>query len=175
MSTRSARPGRDRPLVAPSLRGQQSPAPDPAFALSVTRTKGAVVVTACGRLDSAGGAVLDAVLVDLIEGQGNLRVIVDVHDMTVDDPLNLAVLVAAATSADRQGAALILADPGDSLFVQLEAIGLTRAVTVAGHRRRCSSAPPPGASGRGPRHAGRTPNIEPGPASGRTDPARPPP
>jgi anti-sigma B factor antagonist len=103
---------------------------------------GVVVVTAHGPLDAANGAVLKSVLADLIEGQGNMNVVVDLHDVGWVDPSSLGVLVASAASAARRGGGLTLADPCETVAAELEASGLGPAVTVT-HRRRLRSVPPP--------------------------------
>ncbi|HET7486550.1 MAG TPA: STAS domain-containing protein [Acidimicrobiales bacterium] len=123
--------------------GAASPAPGSAFTFDITRDMGVVVVTAHGRLDATSGATLRAVLVDLIEGQGNLRVVVDLHAASVVDPSIVEVLVAASASATRRGGELTFTDPSDCLLATLEAIGLASAATVAAHRRLRSLPPPP--------------------------------
>jgi anti-anti-sigma factor len=103
---------------------------------------GVVVVTAHGPLDAANGAVLESVLADLIEGQGNLTVVVDLHDVPAVDAAGLAVLVASAEAAAGRGGNLTLADPWGPVAAGLEAIGLGSAVTMT-HRRRLRSLSPP--------------------------------
>jgi anti-anti-sigma factor len=119
-----------------------SPTPDPAFALAIARAMGVVVVTAHGPLDAANGAVLKSVLADLIEGQGNMNVIVDLHDVAVVDPSSLGVLVASAASAASRGGGLTLSDPCEAVAADLETSGLSPAFTVT-HRRRLRSLSPP--------------------------------
>jgi anti-anti-sigma factor len=102
---------------------------------------GAVVVTAHGHLDVSSAAVLTAVLSDLLEGQGNLRVFVDLHDMTVADASGLADLVASAATAARLGGELTFADPCETVAAALEAAGLgSRAGT--NHTRLRALVPP---------------------------------
>ena len=109
----------------------------------MARDLGVVVVTARGPLDATSGAVLKDILFDLIEGQGNLRVIVDIHDMAVVDPSSLNVLVEAATLATGRGGRLTLAHPPKVPLVG-EAIGRARAGGVAreGHLRSLPPLPP---------------------------------
>lgn len=56
----------------------------------IGRYQGTVVVTVHGQLDRQRAPHLDLVLADLIDGQGNLSIIVDLRDVT-----------ATATDADR--------------------------------------------------------------------------
>ncbi len=139
----------------PAGPGAASAAPGSAFAFDITRDMGVVVVTAHGRLDATSGAALRAVLVDLIEGQGNLRVVVDLHDASVVEPSIIEVLVAASASAARRRGELTFGDPSDSLLAALKAIGLARAVTQTGRRRLRSLPPPSPEADGGPRRTAR--------------------
>lgn len=108
--------------------------PVPAYALAVSRAMGVVVVTAHGRMGASEAGVLRAVLVDLIEGQGNLKVVLDVRDVSGFDRLSLEVLVAAAAAAAQLGGQLTFADPSGASTRALEAVGLGDAIILA---RRC--------------------------------------
>jgi anti-anti-sigma factor len=108
--------------------------PDTAFALAVSRAMGTVVVTAHGHLGASEADVLQAVLVDLIEGQGNLRVVLDVRDVSGLGPSSLKVLVAATGVAARLGGQLTFADPSEAGTGALEAVGLGDAITLT---RQC--------------------------------------
>lgn len=66
-----------------------------------------MVVTVEGDLDRAGYPLLEGVLTDLIEGQGNLTVAVDLGKATVD-PVAMVVFIEAARQARRLGTKLIL-------------------------------------------------------------------
>ena len=113
------------PRVAPTT-------PPSAFRLSVGRAPGLVVVTVHGTLDTSGCAQLEHVLEDLIENQGNLRVVVDLLDLTRVEEGGWAVFRGAATSASTRGGELILADPCDAVHRGLDATGLAPAVRVTG-------------------------------------------
>ena len=108
--------------------------PETAFALAISRAMGVVVVTAHGRLGASEADVLQAVLVDLIEGQGNLKVVVDLRDVSGLGPSSLEVLVAATDAAVRLGGELTFADPSDAGSTALEAVGLSDAITLT---RQC--------------------------------------
>jgi hypothetical protein len=69
--------------------------------ISVRRTLGRVVVSVRGELDRPGVGVLDGVLTDLIDGQGNLDVVVDLSGAGWCDPLTLVAFERAAEQARR--------------------------------------------------------------------------
>jgi anti-anti-sigma factor len=124
-------------------------APEKAFALAVGRAMGVVVVTAHGHLGAAESDVLQTVLVDLIEGQGNMKVVMDVRDVSGFSPSSLEVLVAATDAAAQLGGELTFSDPSDAGSRALEAVGLGDAITLA---RKCglrALAPPPRGEGDG--------------------------
>ena len=129
---------------------------------------GVVVVTAHGHLGASEADVLQAVLADLIEGQGNLKVVLDLHDVSGIDRSSLQALVAAVDAAAQLGGELTFADPNETSIKALEAVGLGDAITPA---RRCSPralAPvPPGQGNLAARRAamGRHP-AETGPRQG---------
>jgi anti-anti-sigma factor len=94
----------------------------------VGRYKKDVVVTVHGKLDLAKAEALGAVLADLIDGQGNLSVIVDLHDATAADADCLWVFTDAAERAHRRGGRLMLNEPPDSIHSGLHLRGLDRFV-----------------------------------------------
>lgn len=81
--------------------------PDHRF--TVARQRGAVVVTVHGELDLACSTHLGAVLGDLIEGQGNLKVGVDLGHVTRVHPAALGVFAAGAKLARHHGGELSVA------------------------------------------------------------------
>lgn len=91
------------------------------FSFTVSRVARQVVVTGHGTLDRAGCAVLDCVLRDLIDDQGNLCVVVELGDVTVSRLECAGVLAEAATSAARRGGELVVVDAPDGLAWALEA------------------------------------------------------
>ncbi len=78
--------------------------------VAISRTSTTVVVTVAGCLDAASARVLDGLLRDLIVGQGNLSLTVDLRDASVVDPASLAVIRTAAQLAARRGGAVTVAD-----------------------------------------------------------------
>jgi len=105
---------------------------------------GVVVVTAHGHLGASEADVLQAVLADLIEGQGNLKVVLDVHDVSGIDGSSVQALVAAVEAATQMGGELTFADPNETSIKALEAVGLGDAITLARKcgQRALASVPP---------------------------------
>lgn len=117
------------------------------FSLAISRALGSVVVAVHGNLDVPGTRHLGSVLADIIDGQGNLAVIIDLHDATALDARDLSVLATAAERAGRKGVTVTLADPPDELHEPLALLGLARLVHIAHHERR---RPSPSAGSVGP-------------------------
>jgi len=114
---------------APEATGA-SPGPP---SIVVRRCQCTVVVTIHGELDTAGARRLDDVLADLIDGQGNLFVVVDLHDATATDADSLSVFANAAQSAHRRGGTMGLSEPPAVLRRALELRGL-QGLTSTGTR-----------------------------------------
>ena len=108
------------------------------FSCDITRERNAVVVSVQGELDMAASTRLGAVLGDLIEGQGNLNVVVDLHLAAKVDPAGLGVLAVGARLANRRGGQLIVSVSSDEFPRAVEAIGTAEALTVADRRADCS-------------------------------------
>lgn len=70
---------------------------------AVRRSGGAVVVTVSGGIDAPAAGLLERVLVDLIDGQGNRNVTVRLPGDDAREPSTLAALGAAADLARRRG------------------------------------------------------------------------
>jgi hypothetical protein len=80
----------------------------------VAREAGTVVVTVRGELDTERSRHLGIVLADLIDGQGNMSILVDLHDAGATDPDCLWMLTEAAERAHRRGGAMRV-DPAAGL------------------------------------------------------------
>lgn len=74
----------------------------------VSRYQGTVVVTIHGDLDGRRSGDLAYMLADLIDGQGNRSIIVDLRDATATDPQWLSVFTDAAARACQRGTVLTL-------------------------------------------------------------------
>lgn len=79
----------------------------PNLSLAVGRGHGSVVVTVDGELAVSGCELLQGVLTDLIAGQGNLTVVVDLGKAVVERDA-LMVFVDAARQARRHGTKFLL-------------------------------------------------------------------
>lgn len=91
----------------------------------VGRYRGTVVVTVHGELDRLGAAHLDHMLTDLIDGQGNLSLIVDLHDATATGEDSVPVFADASERAGRRGGTVTLNEPPALLDRALRRRGLT--------------------------------------------------
>lgn len=101
----------------------------PELSLVVGRALGTVVVTVDGALNLESSELLARVLSDLIEGQGNLAVAVDLGKAIVD-PEAVTVFAEAAERASERGAKFILERPPIETHEALEARGLGDLVEV---------------------------------------------
>lgn len=101
------------------------------FVLSVSRVSRSVVVTLRGELDYPVSAQLAEVLADLIDGQGNLVMVVDVRDLHRVDPAGLGVLADAAHAVEGRGGGLRLSAPNRAVGDALRLAGLARLIDPA--------------------------------------------
>ena len=76
--------------------------------IAVARSSGTVVVTVRGELDAEKAKHLGIILADLIDGQGNLSILVDLHQASATDPDCLWILTEAAERAHRRGGTMRL-------------------------------------------------------------------
>lgn len=95
-----------------------------ARSIVIGRYRGTVVVTVHGELGPTRAAHLGNMLTDLIDGQGNLSVIVDLHDATATDAASVSVFADAAERAGRHGGVITLSEPPDILEQALRQRGL---------------------------------------------------
>lgn len=113
----------------------------PPFSVAVSRALGTVVVSVHGRLDTANAPALHRLLEDLIDGQGNLALVVNAGDMAVGGAAPLAVLAEAVGSAASRGGVLLIADPPPSTLAVLEAAGLGSVIVSSPLTARGGSLP----------------------------------
>lgn len=114
--------------------------------LVVGRVLGAVVVTLHGEVTAASCEVLGDVLADLIDGQGNLFVVVELGDVVIAEGERLEVLVAARNSLRQRGGRFVLAAPPGRTRDVLQAAGLAEVIEVHPERRyhpSMTTSPPP--------------------------------
>jgi anti-anti-sigma regulatory factor len=93
----------------------------------ITRQGGGVVLTVGGTLDLAGSIRLGAALGDLIDGQGNLSLGVDLLGVRRFDPAGLGVFTVADQLARRRGGTLSVTAPLPLAALAPEAVGASRA------------------------------------------------
>ncbi|HEX2047118.1 MAG TPA: STAS domain-containing protein [Acidimicrobiales bacterium] len=101
-----------------------APEPPSHFSIVIGRRLGTVVVTVHGELDMARAGHLGNILADLIDGQGNLSVVVDLHEATTTEPDSLLVFIDAAERARRRGGTVLLNEPHPTLGDALQLRGL---------------------------------------------------
>ena len=94
------------------------------FSLAFSRALGKVVVHVHGPLDADTAPALDDGLSDIIDGQGNRQVVLDLRAMTGIDPDGLSVLVDALGRMDDYGGELVVSGPTPDVAEQLRAAGL---------------------------------------------------
>jgi anti-anti-sigma factor len=107
------------------------------LSLAVGRALGTVVVTVDGTVGEEGRQLLEGVLTDLIEGQGNLTVAVDLRKATIDCAA-VIVLGAAAERARGHGGTFIVKAPPADVHAALQATGLDRLMEVLPRREEAS-------------------------------------
>lgn len=99
--------------------------------VSISRAQGTVVLTLRGVVDVATAGWLEHLLEDLVEGQGNGTVTVDLCRVAAVDESVLALLVWASRRAGRRGGRVVLRDPPAAVLVALDRAGLAGALDVA--------------------------------------------
>jgi anti-anti-sigma factor len=90
----------------------------------VGRYRGTVVVTVHGELDKTKAVTLGTTLADLIDGQGNLFVVIDLQYATAADEDCLWVFTQAIELARRRGGQIKLSGPSPSMQSALQLRGL---------------------------------------------------
>lgn len=71
--------------------------------ISISRALSRVVVTLHGTLDAHAAPRLRPLLLDLIDGQGNLDVVIDLRDVAVIDHAGIGVLLGASERMHHHG------------------------------------------------------------------------
>ena len=98
--------------------------------MSIARVDGTVVLTLRGVVDEAGGRSLEHLLEDLVDGQGNRHLTVDLAGVETIDRSVLALLVSVAGRALRHGGHLVLRQPSGAVVEVIERARLTDALEV---------------------------------------------
>lgn len=128
------------------------PSSAPSRTVVVGRYGGAVVVTLHGDIDQAASTRLAGVLGDIIDGQGNLAVVVDLHDVGWIVRAGVDVLAAAAASIASHWGELLLGGATGVVFDAIARAGLSP--IEPGHRALSGGRPLDGTAGRSTRAAG---------------------
>ena len=71
--------------------------------ISISRSSSTVIVTLHGALDAHAAPRLRPLLLDLIDGQGNLDLVIDLRDVAVIDPAGIGVLIGASERMHHHG------------------------------------------------------------------------
>jgi anti-anti-sigma regulatory factor len=101
------------------------------------------VVTVHGQLDGESSNHLSDILVDLIDGQGNLSIVVDLHDAGATDPDCLWILSEAAERANRRSGTMKVGAVPAAIRSALELRGLDAFVGERPAKRPPSAASDP--------------------------------
>ncbi len=149
-----SRPVCDVPRGPRNSPAEHSEGPNGELAIGIGRSLGTVVVTLVGPVDTPAATRLAATLSDLIDGQGNLAIAVDLSDVRRVGPSGLQVLSDAAFDLERRGGRLSLCEARQGVLHALHLAGLGRfiggpIVEEAGPRAS------PGGSGRSSRSPNR--------------------
>ena len=100
-------------------------------AVAIARAQGSVVLTLVGTLDASGAEWLEHVLVDLVDGQGNRSIALDLCQVGVVDPAVLVLLVSVSGRVLRSGGNLVLRHPSVAVLEGLDRAGLGGALEVS--------------------------------------------
>ena len=96
------------------------------FSLVFSRALGKVVVHVCGAVDADTAPALEARLIDIVDGQGNRQVVLDLRQMTAVDVAGLLVIADALKRMEDYGGEMLLSGPTPSVEEQLRAVGLEK-------------------------------------------------
>lgn len=99
---------------------------NPEFSLVFSRALGKVIVHVHGALHANTAPDLKARLVDIIDGQGNRQVVLDLRNMTSVDADGLFVLADALKHMDDSSGELLLSGPTSEVEEHLRAVGLEK-------------------------------------------------
>ena len=139
----------DAPRGTENASGDRPEGQNSELAIAIGRSLGTVVVRLVGPMDALAATRLAATLDDLIDGQGNLGIAVDLSAVRRIAPSGLRVLSAAAADLERRGGRLSLGGSCNAVLTALQRAGLGRFIgDPAGrslahlvHRRAMASHP----------------------------------
>lgn len=102
----------------------------PDFSIVFSRALGKVIVHVHGALDWNTAHQLKHRLVDVIDGQGNRNLVLDLKGMTSVDSGGIAVLVDAFRRMQKRGGELVLSGLTTNVTHALEAVGLEKVFVI---------------------------------------------
>jgi anti-anti-sigma factor len=100
------------------------------FSLTFSRAFGKVVVQVRGVVDASAAPALRDRLADIIDGQGNRQVVLDLRETTSIDVAGLAVVVDALMRMREYDGELVLSGPTSGVAEQLRAAGLAEVLVI---------------------------------------------
>ena len=100
------------------------------FSLGFSRALGNVIVHIHGALDADNACELKDRLVDVIDGQGNRRLVVDLRETTFIDSTGFSVLVDALKRVQKYGGELVLSAPTSDVAAAFAAAGLDKVFDI---------------------------------------------
>ncbi|MFN2505070.1 MAG: STAS domain-containing protein [Acidimicrobiales bacterium] len=100
------------------------------FSIVFSRALGRVIVHVHGALDWNTAHQLKHRLIDVIDGQGNRDLVLDLKGMTSIDSGGIAVLVDALKRLQKRGGDLVLSGPTATVAAALEAVGLDKVFDI---------------------------------------------
>lgn len=122
------------------------------FSLLFARSLGRVVVDVIGPLDVNTAGQLRHRLTDLIDGQGNRQLVLDLRGMTLVDSAGLSVLIHAHKRIQMNAGDLVLSGASPEVLAVFEAAGLDKVFTLTPSWMHP-------AHGDGPRESGRSTGL----------------
>ncbi len=104
--------------------------PFAAFSATVSRLDGRVLVCLGGELDVYSSPHLRSTLLALIDGQGNLALVIDLADLQFIDSTGLSVLLTALRRSRAHGGDVVLRHPAPAILRLLKVTGMDRVFNV---------------------------------------------
>lgn len=100
------------------------------LAIEFSRVRGRVVVELGGELDVSTTPVLRQRLTDLIDGQGNLNVVLDLAGVSFVDSVGIGLIIGAHRRLREKGGTLVLRSPSRQVISVLDVTGLQATLTL---------------------------------------------
>lgn len=104
--------------------------PFASFTFTVSRIEGRVLVRVGGELDAYSSPHLRSTLLDLIDGQGNLALVIDLGNLDFIDSTGLSVLMTALRRSRDHGGDVVLRHPRPSTMRLLRITAMDRVFAI---------------------------------------------